>query len=60
MKRYIGIGLPTTCGYHVCGKEYYPNFDLVAKFGVTGFTMDLSHNQVNHFVGFGFDHVTFV
>ena len=45
MKRYIGIGLPTTCGYHVCGKEYYPNFDLVAKFGVSGFTMDLMHNR---------------
>ena len=60
MINYKGIGLPTTCGYHVCGLDKCRGFNLVAKFGIHGFTMDLSHNCVHHFLGWSFDHVTFV
>ena len=60
MKNYKGLGLPTTCGYHVRGLDKCGGFALVAKFGIHGFTMDLSHNCVHHFLGWSFDHVTFV
>ena len=58
--KYKGLGLPITCVYHVCGLDKCGGFALVAKFGIHGFTMDLSHNCVHHFLGWSFDHVTFL
>ena len=58
--KYKGLGLPITCVYHVCGLDKCGGFALVAKFGIHGFTMDLSHNCVHHFLGWSFDHVRFV
>lgn len=57
---YRGMGLPTTCGYHLCGVEENDGVEVVARFGVQGFSMQLVHNCVHHFHGWCFDHVTFV
>lgn len=36
MRQFKGLGLPTTCGYHICGQKENTSYDLVAKFGVYG------------------------
>ena len=55
--KYQGMGLPTTCGYHHCGE--HPGYNLVAKFGVYGFAMELNHDRVHHMHGWSFSHLTF-
>ena len=52
--------MPTTCGYHICGLDKWRGFDLVTKFGIHGFTMDLSHKCVHYSLGWIFDDVAFV
>ena len=60
MMKYKSIGLRTTCDYNVCGLDKCRGFDLVARFGIHGFTIDLPHNYVHYFLGWIFDHMTFV
>ena len=52
-----GMGLTTTCGYNHCGSTN--GMDVVAKFAVAGFSMDLLHHTVHHFHAFAFPHLTF-
>mmetsp|Transcript_21054 Transcript_21054/g.22478 ORF Transcript_21054/g.22478 Transcript_21054/m.22478 type:complete len:468 (+) Transcript_21054:744-2147(+) len=51
------MGMTTTCGYNHCGST--KGMDVVAKFAVAGFSMNLYHHTVHHFHAFAFPHLTF-
>ena len=57
MQDTTGMGLTTTCGYNHCGSTN--GMDVVDKFAVAGFSMDLFHHTVHHFHTFAFPHLTF-
>ena len=58
MQDTTGIRLTTTSGYNHCGSTN--GMDVVAKFSVAGFLMDLLHHTVHHSHAFTFSHLTFV
>ena len=50
-----GIGIPTTCGYHYCGKK---GFNVIAMFDQTYFALPVNHSTLHHLFAWTFYHLS--